>query len=132
MVTRMHQTSKRLGGAKRQRRKSAEWVEEVRAWRASGQSAGAYAEQHGLHAGTLAGWGTKLRDVAAEAGPVAARSRASSPMHFLPVRVSTSIDQEPALIELVLRNGRRVRVSGAFDGEVLARALTIAEGVTPC
>ena len=48
------------------------------------------------------------------------------------VRVRTAIDQEPVLIELVLRNGRRVRVSGAFDGEVIARAIRIAEGSTPC
>jgi hypothetical protein len=31
-------------------------------------------------------------------------------------------------IEVVLRNGRSVRVSGKFDGEAVARLLMIAEG----
>jgi hypothetical protein len=54
-------------------------------------------------------------------------------MRFLPVRVSAEAEgDQPPLIELVLRNGRRVRVGGAFDGEVLARAIAIAEGGVPC
>jgi hypothetical protein len=105
----------------------------VRAWRASGQSASAYAEQHGLHAGTLAGWGSKLRDVTRSAPVVAAGATGRSPVRFLPVRVSADVERNEApLIELVLRNGRRVRVGGAFDGEVLARAIAIAEGSVPC
>jgi hypothetical protein len=54
-------------------------------------------------------------------------------MRFLPVRVSAEVDRHEApLIELVLRNGRRVRVGGAFDGEVLARAIAVAEGIVSC
>jgi hypothetical protein len=54
-------------------------------------------------------------------------------MRFLPVRVSAEADRhEPPLVELVLRNGRRVRVGGAFDGEVLVRAIAIAEGGVSC
>lgn len=105
----------------------------MRAWRASGQSASAYAAQHDLHAGTLAGWGSKLRHVTSSAPVVAAGAAGSSPVRFLPVRVSAEADRhEPPLIELVLRNGRRVRVGGVFDGEVLARAIAIAEGGVPC
>lgn len=31
-------------------------------------------------------------------------------------------------VEVVLRNGRRIRVSGTFDSEAVARLLMIAEG----
>ncbi len=47
---------------KRPRRSKAAWLEFVQRWRRSGQTAGQYAQRHGLHVGTLAVWGTKLRE----------------------------------------------------------------------
>jgi hypothetical protein len=38
----------------------------------------------------------------------------------------------PGEIEVVLLNGRRVRISGSFEGEVVARLLAIVEGGVAC
>ena len=112
----------------RKRRTKAEWIEEVRRWRHSGKTAVAYADEHGLHAGTLAAWGSKVRDVVP-----AARGGANT-SSFLPVRVQASgvqdaVDSE---IEIVLTNGRRVRVGSAFRSDALARLLDVVEGGSPC
>src|SRR5688572_24564219 len=112
--------------SKRPRRSRAAWLEDVRRWRQSGQSAAEYARRRDLHAGTLMVWGSKLRsEVAGASGGQPAQTG------FLPVRVA-----EPARdtvvaggqLEVVLRNGRRVLVSGEFGAERLARLLEIAEG----
>ncbi len=120
----------RLG--KRPRRPKAVWVEEVQRWRQSGQSTVEYAQQHGLHAGTLAGWWSKLQG---KKGP---RGRASgSPSSgFLPVRVvderRPAVTVERGGFEVVLLNGRRIVVNGEFGSEALARLLQIAEGGAAC
>jgi hypothetical protein len=117
---------------KRPRRSKAAWVEEVVRWRQSEQSASEYAREHGLHAGTLTVWGSKLRG---EQTPKrrAARGQAAG---FLPVRVveaaQPSLAVERGRFEVVLRNGRRVVVSGEFGSEALTRLLDIAEGSARC
>jgi hypothetical protein len=52
------------------------------------------------------------------------------PVHVAPVAETSAgkAGADRGQIELVLRNGRRVRVSGEFDGEAVARLLMIAEG----
>jgi len=116
---------------KRARRSRAEWVEEVRRWRGSGQKASEYARERGIHAGTLAGWASKVRDSAV--APRASSGQRSS--MFVPVHVARAAETvdgragaNRGQVEVVLRNGRSVRVSGTFDGEAVARLLMIAEG----
>jgi len=128
----MQETAKSGRSRKRPRRSRAEWVEEVRRWRESGQSASEYAAEHGLHAGTLGGWASKVRGVeAAKSG--GRRGRESL---FVPLRVAhvspTSAKAGSGEIEVVLLNGRRVRVSGNFDDEAVARLLSIVEGGARC
>lgn len=113
------------------RRSRAAWLEEVKRWRESGQSAAEYGRAHGLHAGTLTVWGSKLRseiDAAAAAGH---RSR----LGFVPVRVTeakaAAVTAAPQL-EVVLRNGRRVLVSEDIGAERLARVLDLVEGGVRC
>lgn len=71
-------------------------------------------------------WGSKLRgEVATVAGG------RSTDTEFLPVRVTDRARDTVAAdgqLEVVLRNGRRVLVSGEFGAERLARLLEIAEG----
>jgi hypothetical protein len=52
------------------------------------------------------------------------------PVHVAPVAETSAgkVGADRGQIELVLRNGRSVRVSGKFDGEAVARLLMIAEG----
>ena len=71
-------------------------------------------------------WGSKLRgEVSAASGSQPARSE------FLPVRVVEPSGDAVAAggkLEVVLRNGRRVMVSGEFGAERLARLLDVVEG----
>jgi hypothetical protein len=128
----MQETAKSSRSRKRARRSRAEWLEEVRRWRESGQSAAEYSAERGLHSGTLGGWASKVRDVVA-ARPGGNRPRKSV---FVPLRVAqaptTSAKAGLGEIEVVLLNGRRVRFSGNFEGEVVARLLAIVEGGAAC
>ena len=94
-----------------------------------------YAQQHGLHAGTLAAWGSKLRAEVSSGG----RGRAGrmSGSGFLPVRVvgegsGPGGRQEGGELEVILRNGRRVVVRGDFGSDMLKRLLELAEGGAAC
>ena len=113
---------------KRARRSRADWVKEVKSYRASGLRAAEYAASRGLHAGTLCGWLSKLGK-SEEADRGAAR--------FLPVRVSgdegaQARAKRPAEVEVTLRNGWRVRVAGELPPEGLVELLVLLEGDDRC
>ena len=129
--------------AKRARRKRADWIPEVQRWRASGQDAEAYAAAHGLHPRTLAWWARQLEGSGAKRGSGddsgAKRGLARPASKFLPARVTDSratsaVAAEPERheVEVVLRNGRRVRVSREFQLEALARLLDAVEAGGAC
>jgi hypothetical protein len=120
---------------KRPARSRAEWLKEVTAWRSSGQRAGEYAQAHGLHAGTLAYWASRLRG---EGGKKRATRRAK-PSAFVQLRVrgrkSAPAVHAPSAQEAFdvwLTNGRRVRVSASFDATVLTRLLAVVEAGASC
>lgn len=120
--------------AKAARRSREQWVAEVAGWRKSGLGSAEYAQQRGLNRSTLLGWSFR---VGAMEGRPATRREASTPTRFLPVRVRTREPAKVAVsdasrIEIVLANGRLVRVAGAVDAGELARVLAAAEGAEPC
>jgi hypothetical protein len=89
----------------------------VRAWKKSSLTARQYAEQEGISHWSLYTWATSLnRQVAKDEAPA-----------FLPVEViEAPAPVEP--IDLVLGNGRVVRVSCGFDSTTLSRVIEVAEG----
>jgi len=118
-------------------RSQAQWLQVVSQWRDSGQSADEYGRVHDLHPGTLTGWASRLRhEVAGKPG----RKNGKGVSIFLPVRVSSQRPQREVTSELtveggfevVLTNGRRVRVAGNFRAEALARLLAVVEGGASC
>lgn len=119
---------------KRARRSRAQWIEEVRRWRQSGQAASHYAAEHDLHKGTLAWWGQQLGGEVVGAG----RCETKPKGQFLPVRIAdhaaaaTVAPESRAEMELVLLNGRRIRINGEFQADVLAQLLRVAEGGAQC
>jgi hypothetical protein len=131
----------RVGQGKRPRRSRGEWLAEVVRWRSSGQKADVYARAHGLHAGTLAFWASRLRGEMATVGRRSAGNRGQ----FLPVRVvpqddvTLRVDRSAnrskgslaADVEVVLTNGRRVRMS-AVGEEALGLLLDAVEGRRSC
>lgn len=105
----------------------AEWVERVARWEASGLSAAAFAARERLAVKSLVWWRWKLR--ASSSVPTA------SPLDFLPVRVvrtATARSSTAGPIEIVLPNGRVVRVPVGFDEAELERVLAVASGSAAC
>jgi hypothetical protein len=123
--------------SRRPRRSQAAWLEEVRNWKRSGLTATAYAEQRGLHAGTLVGWASKVREQLEVAPQREARGSRRGGLQFVPVRVAEDARSSDAAVghekvEILLRNGRRVRVGAHFDGDALSRVLQIVECGARC
>ena len=124
---------------RRPKRSAEEWLQEVNRWRSSGQSADVYARTHDLHPGTLAFWASRLRH-GADSRPARKSTNGASASAFLPVRVSSKsalreISTEMSVVgglEVVLTNGRRVRVAGPFRAESLAQLLAVVEGGATC
>jgi hypothetical protein len=116
--------------AYRVRRSRAEWTAEVRQWRKSGLGSAEYAKQRGLNRGTLLWWSRQV-GVANEVRGAAPTTAVAS-VTFVPLRVredaSESVSAGQGSIEVILCNGRRVRIAGAVDGCTLARVLDAAEG----
>lgn len=121
----MSNTQSAKGTKKRPSRSRSEWLSEVKRWRQSGQSAQEYAQAHDLDAGTLAWWASRLNK---ESGTRRVRRNKAEPA-FLALQVHP----RPArgvegTFEVLLVNGRCVRVSGDFDVERVSRLLAAAEG----
>jgi transposase len=101
----------------------AEWKKRVEKWNKSGKTADEFAAEEGIQAKQLGWWRWKL---GVEAAPVKAAGAPS----FLPVRVV-----EPraptvlvsALMDIMLPNGRIVRVAPGFNLAALAHVLRIAD-----
>ena len=108
----------------------AEWAERVKRWGKSGLGGEEFAEGEGINAKRLTWWRWKLR-TEAEAAPKRV------PIRFLPVRVvgeamvTAAAAESP--VEVVLGNGRTIRVVSGFDAVTLARVLRVAtEGGDSC
>jgi hypothetical protein len=81
-----------------------------------------FAQQHGLQRVRLWRWSTRLRN------------RAGRAAVFHPVRIieDRPANHGPAAIEVVLLDGRRVRVAEGFAPHDLARVLAVLEGAVSC
>lgn len=121
-------------------RKRREWETEVSQWRTSGQALKDYAKAHDLHPRTLAWWVTFLKKGVSSRSAIPSRSKEK---RFVPVRVvDEGLAERPISIgttkanfeafEVVLVNGRRIRVTGAYQPEALIRLLNVAEGHASC
>jgi hypothetical protein len=88
----------------------------VEAWQRSGEPISSFARRHGLQPHRLCRWGSRLRG----------RVR---PVRFHPVRiVGGEGGGHREAIEVVLVNGRRVRVPAGFAAADLERVLAVLEG----
>jgi transposase len=103
------------------------WRDHIAGWKSSGLSLRLYSEEHGLKAGTLGYWNSRLKARTADAPAPSAGPEAT----FLTVHVA-----EPAVsvpeprddrIELALQGGCVVRVSRGFDAATLERLLDVVE-----
>jgi transposase len=105
------------------------WRDHVTGWKSSGLSLRLYSEEHGLKAGTLGYWNSRLKARAADAPASSAGPEAKAA--FLAVRVAeptvTMPEPRDDRIELALPGGWVVRVSRGFDAATLDRLLDVVE-----
>jgi hypothetical protein len=94
----------------------AQWADRVRRWRASGQSAAAFAALEGVKPTTLQWWSSQLKMAALVPGFIEV---------VQPVALPSPTD---GLVEVILSNDVRIRVSGQFDLAVLRRAVAALGG----
>jgi hypothetical protein len=95
----------------------------VDAWKASGEKLCRFAAAHGLRRQRIKRWAGRLTP-----GP-------GRRVGFHPVRMLAERRPEigaGARIEVVLADGRRVRVPGGFVASELARVLAVLEGRSAC
>jgi hypothetical protein len=108
-------------GRARDERKEQQWRRWIDAWRASGLSVRAFCERRGLAIPSFYAWRRTLERRAAEVPA------------FVPVQiVADAASAQVSTLEVVLRDGRAVRVMPGFDAVTLRRLLAVLEGERPC
>jgi len=90
----------------------------VTAWRSSGEGVKNFARRYGVNPKRVWWWVRRLG--------------AEESMRFHPVRVVASRVDSDGLIEIELRDGRRVHLPRRFDEEDLRRVLRVLEELSPC
>ena len=113
------------------------WREVIREQEASGQSIAAFCRQRGIGPASFYSWRTKLCQQVDPVGRQAAK--------FVPIELSTAPPTQAARIpsagnpvpqacsdfEVLLGNGRRLRVPASFDPQALRELLDLLETL-PC
>ena len=107
-------------GRARDEGKERQWRRRINQWRASGLSVRAFCAQRGLSSASFYHWRRVL-----------ARRAAEEPA-FVPVQVvADAVPTQPSALEVVLTDGRAVRIAPGFDAATLRRLLAVLEG-RPC
>jgi len=108
-------------GRMRYEEKERQWRRWIDQWRASGLIVQAFCARHDLAPARFYHWRRMLERRAAE-----------EPAAFVPVRVvADAVPAETSALEVVLTDGRIVRVASGFDAATLRQLLAVLEG-RPC
>ena len=107
-------------GRVRDERKERQWRRWINDWRASGLSVRDFCARHGLATASFYNWRRALE-----------RRVAEEPA-FVPVQVvADAVPAQASALEVVLVDGRAVRVAPGFDAATLRQLLAVLEG-RPC
>lgn len=115
-------------------RKTAQWLEQLQAWKQSGKALSAYARSCGLAPWTMYHWRNALRREGLwcdDGQPPGASRHAANAVGAVPLRFSRVTLKEPLrssslTIRVQLHNGRRVEVE-LSDRDELADVLAVLE-----
>jgi len=99
------------------------WQTHVARWRASGLSVRDYCARHHLAEPSFYSWRRILAQRFADV-PVAATA---PPLTFVPLHVQPEEVAASVVLEVVLNNGRRLRVPAGFDAVTLRTLLALLE-----
>ena len=107
-------------GKPRDPRKAEHWRRLIERWRRSGRSVRDFCEHHGVAIPSFYAWRRTLERRAAEVPA------------FVPVQVvADAAPAQAGALEVILRDGRMVRVAPGFDAATLRQLLAVLEG-RPC
>jgi hypothetical protein len=107
-------------GRARDERKERQWRRWIDQWRVSGLSVRAFCVQHGLAQASFYAWRRALE------------RRAAEQLAFVPVQVvADAVPVQASALEVLLLDGRIVRVPPGFDAGTLRQSLAVLEG-RPC
>jgi hypothetical protein len=107
-------------GRTRDERKERQWRRWIGEWQTSGLSVRVFCERRGLTVASFYAWRRVLQRRAAEKAA------------FVPVQVvADPVPTRTSALEVVLTDGRTVRVAPGFDGATLRQLLSVLEG-RPC
>jgi transposase len=114
-----------MAGAKKVR--AAEWAQRVDRWQQSGLSAAAYGAREGIPGDQLSWWKWHL----GRRGVAPQREVALGKVRFVPARVvdRAAPARAGSQVEVVLGNGRLVRIVGAVDPKQLADTIRVIESL---
>ncbi len=112
-------------GKPRDPRKEQHWRDLIARWKRSGLSVRAFCQSQHLAVPSFYAWRRTLHQRDSQAQP------APPPVTFVPVQVRHEVTDPPAPLELVLTDGRCLRIPPGFDPTQL-RALLFALEDSPC
>jgi transposase-like protein len=108
-------------GRTRDERKERQWRRWIAQCQTSGLSVSAFCARHGLSPANFYAWRRTLE------------RRAAAPAAFVPVHVVADIPPAPvSALELMLADGRSVRVAPGFDAVTLRQLLAVLREERPC
>lgn len=114
--------------SERTRRKEQFWRQQVRQWRHSGLTIRAFCIEHDLSEPSFYAWRRTIAQRDQQAGrrarPQPLPGPADAPPAFVPVQV---VPAPAAALEVLLGQGRVVRVPPGFDATTLRQLLTVLE-----
>jgi transposase len=105
--------------------KEQRWRHLIDQWQRSGLSVRAFCQRQHVTVPSFYAWRRTLRQRDGSACPV------TPPITFLPVHVRPDDGEAPPPLELVLANGRRLRIPPGYDDTQLRQLLRILED-SPC
>ena len=108
-------------GRARDEQKERQWRRRISQWRASGLSVRAFCARHGLASASFYAWRRVLE------------RRAAEQPAFVPVQVvADTMPAQTSALEVVLADGRTVRVAPGFDAATLRQLLVVLREERPC
>ena len=108
-------------GRARDERKERQWRQRISQWQASGISVREFCARNGLATASFYHWRRVLE------------RRATERPAFVPVQVvADTPPSQASALELVLADGRAVRIAAGFDAPTLRRLLAVLEGEASC
>lgn len=115
----------------------AEWRRRLEEWVSSGETQAAYCRRHSLDQNTFSGWKRRLKlSASVDSDARIGEERLDALPAFIPLRWSgagsVAVQVAPmALAEVVLGNGRVLRIPAGYDVEAAARLASALEA-GPC